>query len=83
MGSCLLGAPVGVLWICNWVMYTGAVSAVVCLGWGVGICGVNLSLRLALRYPSFLLCNPISVLLSSIPPMSCLGLPHIYLGVMI
>ena len=29
LGSCLLGAPVGALWICNLVMFPGAVSAVV------------------------------------------------------
>ena len=40
--SCLLGAPVGALWIRNLVLTTGVVSAVVWLVWGVEICGVHI-----------------------------------------
>ena len=82
LGSRLLYVPVGVLWICNLVLSAGALSAVVCLGWGVGIFGVNLSHSLVLRCSVFLIFNPISVLFFSIGPLSTLGLPHIWLGVL-
>ena len=82
LGSRLLNAPVGVLWIRNLVLYTGAVIAVVWLGWGVGFFGVRLSHSLELRCPVILLCNPASVLFRSIFPLSSLGLPHILIGVM-
>ena len=59
LGSRLLGAPVGSLWIRDLVLSTGTVSAVVWLGWGVGICGVHLSLGLLLIFSVFLLCIPI------------------------
>ena len=42
-GISMLGAPFGALWIRTAVTSTGAVSAVVWLGWGVGNCGVCLS----------------------------------------
>ena len=83
LGSPLLSAPVGGLWIRNLVMYTDEVSAVVWLGWGVGMFGVRLSRSLVLRCQVVLLCNTFSVLFRSIGPMSSLELPHIWLGVLI
>ena len=77
LGSFLLGMPVGVLWIRNLVLSTGAVSDVVWLGWGVGICGVNIPRILELIFPVILLCNTISVLSRIIALLSSLGLPHI------
>ena len=59
LGSRLLVAPVGSLWIPDFVMSTGAVIAVVWLEWGVGICGVHLSLGLLLIFSVFLLCVPV------------------------
>ena len=59
MGSLLLGAPVGALWIRNLVLSTGAVSSVVWFRWCVGIYGVRLSCSLTLRCPFVLLYNPI------------------------
>ena len=82
-GSCLLGAPVGALWILNLVLSTGAMSDVVWLVWGVVICGVRLSRSLEFIYTVVFLCYPISVLFCSIVPLSSLGLPHIFLGVLI
>ena len=83
LGNYLLAAPVGALWVHNLVLSTGTVSAVVWLGWVVGICEVRLSRSLELRYPVVLICNPISVLFRSIGPLLSLGLPHIFLGVLI
>ena len=68
------------LWIRTVVPSTGAVSDVVLLGLGVGTFGVRLSCILELRCPVVVPCNPPSVLLHSILPLSCLGLPHILLG---
>ena len=82
LGSRVLGAPAGALWFHNFMLSTGAVSAVVWLGCGVGICVVHISRSLVFRCPFILLCNPISVLLRSIAPLFSLGLPHIYPGVL-
>ena len=43
---------------------------------------MRLSQSLELRCPVVLLCNPISVLFRSIVPLSSLGLPHIFIGVL-
>ena len=83
LGSSLLGATVGALWIRNLVLSTVAVSDVAWLGWGVGICGVHISHSLSLRCPVVLICNTISVLLRSICPLSSIGLTNIYIGVLI
>ena len=77
MGTCLLGAPVGALWVRNLVLSSGAVISVVCLIWGVGIFGVHISRSLGLRCPVVLLCNTISVLFLSIGSLYSFGLPHI------
>ena len=76
-GSRLQGAQDGALWIHTLVPSTGGVSAVVWWGWGAGICGVRLSLILALRCPVVIYCSPTSIWFQSIVPLSSLGLPHI------
>ena len=77
LGSRLLGAPVGSLWIRDLVLSTGTVSAVVWLGWGVGICGVNISHSLEFICPIFLLCIPFQCYSAGIIPLYSIGLPRI------
>ena len=82
LGSFLWGAPVGALWTRNLVLFTGTASTVVWLRWGALICGVRLSCSLAFRFPVFWLFNTVSLLFRSIDPLSSLGLPHIFVGVL-
>ena len=82
-GSYLLGAPFGEMWVCTVVPSTCAVITVVWLVWGAETCGVRLLRSLAFRCTVFVPCNPTIVLFRSIVPLSSIGLPRVFTGLLI